>query len=218
MTSGTLPRPLGTASWILGAPNLWEQRHGSQEHPASGNSADPAESQPVPAPSSLAAFAVPSRNWVSQVWMSPRHLVSPPVVAPWGLLGLGSPSPPPRLPQGPGVPVRGESHGVGGRQQSRPLGSSLRFQPGPGALRAAFPLPKHPKPLISAWGGAGPPPHLSQHKVWVSPAILSSGIPGLGEGVSVLQGSGFPGAGLGGLLVLSPLPKNLGLFMERGAS
>lgn len=97
---------------------------------------------------------------------------------------------------------------------AHPFASSLA----PALSGQRFPCQNTPNPSSAPGGELGHPPHLSQHKVWVSPAILSSGIPGLGEGVSVLQGSGFPGAGLGGLLVLSPLPKNLGLFMERGAS
>lgn len=102
-------------------------------------------------------------------------------------------------------------------QQSRPLGSSHRFQPGPGALWAAvFPCQNTPKPSSAPGGELGHP------LASVRPQVLGVArrIPGvLGRAVSVLHGSGFPGGRAGGAPGAAlPLPKHPGLFMERGAS
>lgn len=116
--------------------------------------------------------------------------------------------PPPRLPQGPGVPVRGTvlasaaaratAWGAGRNPGlwDHPIASS----PAPGVSGQRFPLPKHPKTPTSAWGELGHP--LASLPTSFGCSLPSSPVafPGLGEGVSVLQrrsrgrAGGAPGA------------------------
>lgn len=194
---------------------------------APGRGADPGASRPVPAPSSSPSvpslpLRFPAGSGVSPPesccgWVSPRRLVSPPLVAVWGLPGLDSPPPSSSATSGAWSPCEGrhpglsssssESHGVGGRQKPR-----LWDHPGASSLAPAlsgqrFPLPKHPNPS-SAPGGAGPPPGPCDHRFWVSPALLSSGIPGLGEGgVSITRQRLSRGQGWGGSWCRPPSQK-----------
>lgn len=137
------------------------------------------------------------------------------VVAVWGLPGLDSPPHPPgggcpssSATSGAWSPWNGHhpglsssgSHGVGGRQKSRPVGSSHRFQPGPGGLWAAVSLAKTPQTphqrLAGSWATLSP----------LRPQVL--GVPchphqshsrGLGEGgVSITQQRLSRGQGWGG--------------------
>lgn len=133
--------------------------------------------------------------------MSPPH----PVVAVRGLPGLDPPT----------LSLLGYLRGLellqGGSSESRgagaaaipadPLGSSRRFQPG---SVGGGSLAKTPEPH-QRLGELGQPPASPGFGCPLCP-LLSSAVafPGWGGGVSI------PGAGLGGLLVPSPLPKKPG--------
>lgn len=145
-------------------------------------------------------------------WCHPREQR---VVAAWGLPGLDSPLQPPgggcpssSATSGAWSPWKGhrpglsssESHGVGGRHKARPLGSSRRFQPGPGGLRAAVSLAKTPQTPQQRLAGELDHPLASPTASFGCPPPSSPvAFPGFGGGgVSVLHGSGFPGGRAGG--------------------
>ncbi|KAL2305499.1 hypothetical protein Nmel_007486 [Mimus melanotis] len=158
------------------------------------------------------AFAVPSRNWgLGDLGVPSAPGVTPGGGSVWDLPGLGPPHPleggcrssatsgawspwkgAPSWPQQQREPWRG------GQAELPALGIIPLLPAWPrGSLGSGFPC-QNPKPFISAWGGAGPPPHLSHHEFWVSPAILSSRIPGVwGGGVSI-TGQRLPGGRAGG--------------------
>lgn len=105
-----------------------------------------------------------------------------------------------------------ESHGVGGRHKARPLGSSHRFQPGPGGLWAAVSLAKTPQTPQQRLAGELDHPLASPTASFGCPPPSSPvAFPGFGGGgCQYYTAAAFPGAGLGGLLVPSPLPKKPG--------
>lgn len=124
--------------------------------------------------------------------------------------------PPPRLPQGPGVPGRGTilasaaaratawGAGTNPGLWDHPIASSLA----PGVSGQSFPLPKHPKPFISAWGGS-----------WATPSPLPPrilGVPchpqqshsrGLGRGCQYYRAAASRGQGWGGSWCCPPSQK-----------
>lgn len=166
---------LGTTSFFQHLPSPAPRRGGTQRPP--GTSPGPPElrypgaSRPVPAPSSPPsfAFAVPTRNWGLAPGVVLRLGVpSAPGVTPGGGCagspGFGCPrtlprvaAPPPRLPQGPGVPVRGhhpglssESHGRNPGLWDRPVASSLA----PGLSGQRLSLAKTPQTPHQRLGGS----------------------------------------------------------------
>lgn len=109
---------------------------------------------------------------------------------------------PPRLPQGPGVPVRGTSLASAAAARAMAAIPAFGIIPSlPAWPRGSLGFPCQNTPNPSSAPGVGGswaiPSFLSDHKFWASPALLSSRIPGVWGGGCQY----FPGAGLGGLLV-----------------
>lgn len=143
----------------------------------------------------------------------------------WSLPGLG-PSPPSRgwlslllgylrglesLEGAPSWPQQQREPRRGGQAQIPAFGIIPLLPAWPrGSLGRVFPCQNTPNPSSAPGGGAGPPPHLSHHEFWVSPAILSSRIPGVwGGGVSI-TGQRLPGGRAGGAPGAVPPPKKPG--------
>lgn len=237
------PRPPGSGA--VAPSDLREHRDGPR---APAPPADPGASRPLPAPFSSPSVPLPLRfppgNGVSPLesccgWVSPRHPVSPPGAAGGGCVGspgFGFPLPPPSrgllplllgylrglesLERAPSWPQQQWEPWRGGQAEIPACGIIPSLPAWPrGSLGSGFPCQNTPNPPSAPGGELGHP--LASPTTSFGCLLPSSPVafPGFGGGgCQYYTAAAFPGAGLGGLLVPTPLPNNLGLFMERGAS